>query len=130
DRDWLESSTPVPNWHDYCAQIETNREASLAQRSVLNNIYKNSLPKDLQLPGTYQTWRFNIRVKHKAKVLSAIFAAGLFASSHYASMAGIMADGFTPQADALSDEVINLFNDDHFDEHKAQKTCEVILGNI
>lgn len=130
DSDWLESNSPLPAWHDYSAQIETSRKTSLAQRSILNNIYENSLPRELQLPGRYQTWRFNIRVKHKAKVLSAIFAAGLFASSHYASMAGIMADGFTPQADALSNEVINLFNDGHFDEHKAQKTCEVILGNI
>ena len=130
DSDWLEIDAPLPAWHDYCNQIETNRKTSLAQRSALNDIYENSLPKEIQLPGNYQTWRFNIRVKDKSAVLSAIFNAGLFASSHYASVAGIMTDGFTPQAETLADEVVNLFNDDHFDKKQAQKICDVILRNI
>jgi hypothetical protein len=84
----------------------------------------------MQLPSRYQTWRFNIRVKNKQQVLSAIFDAGLFASSHYASLAGIMADGSAPHAEALADEIINLFNDEHFDEGKARQTCDVILRNL
>ena len=88
------------------------------------------LPKEIQLPQSYQTWRFNIRVKNKSQILNAIFNAGLFASSHYASMAGIMADGSAPHAELLADEVINLFNDEHFDEEKAQKICDVILRNL
>jgi len=130
ESDWLETDAPMPAWPDYCNQIETQSKISLVQRSALNNIYQNYLPKEIQLPGKYQTWRFNIRVKHKAEIISAIFNAGLFASSHYVSMAGIMADGFTPQADALADEVVNLFNDGHFDEMKARKTCDVILRNL
>jgi hypothetical protein len=61
--------------------------------------------------------------------LSAIFNAGLFASSHYASMAGVMAEGHAPQAEILADQVVNLFNDHHFDLQKAEKICEVILEN-
>jgi hypothetical protein len=75
-------------------------------------------------------WRFNIRVQNKSQILNAIFQAGLFASSHYASMAGIMADDSAPHAESLGDEVINLFNDEHFEEEKAQKTCDVILRNL
>jgi dTDP-4-amino-4,6-dideoxygalactose transaminase len=41
-----------------------------------------------------------------------------------------MAEGSAPRAEALADEVINLFNDDHFDEDKAQKICEVIRNHI
>jgi hypothetical protein len=130
DSDWLESDAPLPAWHDYCNQIEANRKTSLAHRSVLNNIYENSLPKEIQLPDNYQTWRFNIRVKDKAKVLNGIFDAGLFASSHYASLAGVMADGFTPQTETLANEVVNLFNDHHFDKMKTQKICDVILGKL
>jgi hypothetical protein len=61
--------------------------------------------------------------------MKAVFEAGLFASSHYASLAGIMADGQALQADSLANEVINLFNDYHFDTDKAMQICDLILEN-
>lgn len=130
DSDWLESDAPLPAWQEYCLQIENKLKTSLAQRAALNTIYENSLPQELQLPSSYQTWRFTIRVRDRSKVLNAIFNTGLFASSHYASLAGIMADGIAPQAEILAAEVVNLFNDHHFDAIKAQKICDVIIGNI
>jgi hypothetical protein len=130
DSDWLKIDASFPAWYDYSLQIEVGRNASLNHRSLLNQIYTSRLPKEIQLPQSFQTWRFNIRVKNKQQILDAIFNANLFASSHYASMAGIMADGFAPQAESLADEVVNLFNDEHFDEQKAQKTCNVILGKL
>jgi hypothetical protein len=130
DGDWLETDTPVAAWYDYRRQIETGLKHSLAQRSLLNQIYSSRLPREIQLPQPYQTWRFNIRIRNKARVLKAIFGTGLFASSHYASMAGVMAMGAAPQAASLADEVLNLFNDRHFDEGKAEQTCDVILENL
>lgn len=130
DSDWLKIDPPFPAWYDYSRQIETRRKASVIQRRSLNRIYESNLPKEVQLPPRYQTWRFNIRVENKSQILDAIFSAGLFASSHYASLAGIMADGFAPHAGALADEVVNLFNDEHFDEGKARQTCDVILRNL
>jgi hypothetical protein len=130
DSDWLQIDPPFPAWYDYSLQVEAKRSASLTCRELLNRIYALRLPKEIQLPQDYQVWRFNIRVRNKPQILNAIFNAGLFASSHYASMAGIMADGFAPHAESLADEVINLFNDEHFDEEKAQKTCDVILRNL
>ncbi|MCE9644492.1 MAG: hypothetical protein K8S20_00720 [Chloroflexi bacterium] len=130
DCDWLESGNSQVNWPEYRVQIESGLKTSLAGRSLINQIYENALPKEIQLPEQYQMWRFNIRVKEKARILGAIFEEGLFASSHYASLAGIMADGLTPQADSLAGEVINLFNDFHFDEKKAQKICDVIIRNL
>jgi hypothetical protein len=130
NNNWLQIDPPFPAWYDYSLQIESKRKDSLAHRSTLNSIYESRLPKEIQLPPGYQVWRFNIRVKNKPKILSAIFDAGLFASSHYVSMAGIMADGFAPHAGTLADEVINLFNDEHFDEEKARKTCDIILRNL
>jgi hypothetical protein len=61
--------------------------------------------------------------------MKAIFEAGLFASSHYASLAGIMAEGPAPHAAALASEVINLFNDHHFDADRAAQVCDLILEN-
>jgi hypothetical protein len=90
----------------------------------------NRLPPEIQLPPEYQTWRFNLRLKNKERVLGAIFAAGLFASSHYASLAGIMNHGQGLQAEILAEEIINLFNDHHFDPQKAEQVCAVILETL
>ncbi|HEX6269288.1 MAG TPA: hypothetical protein VFZ43_03555 [Anaerolineales bacterium] len=129
DTDWLETDAPLPEWRDYRQQIENGLRLALDQRGGLNEIYASRLPSELQLPQKYQTWRFNIRVKNKSKVMQAIFEAGLFASSHYASLAGIMAEGGAPYAEALASEVINLFNDHHFDADRAVRICDLILGN-
>ena len=102
----------------------------MQQRARLNEIYANLLPAEIQLPAAYQSWRFNLRVKDKEHVLKAIFSAGLFASSHYASLAGIMAPGECPQAEALANEIINLFNDHYFDPQKAEQVCALILETL
>jgi hypothetical protein len=130
DSDWLQIDPPFPAWYDYRRQIEIKRNDSLNHRTALNRIYESRLPKEIQLPQIYQTWRFNIHVKNKPKILNAIFNADLFASSHYVSLAGIMNEGLAPQAEFLANEVINLFNDEHFDEKKAHKICDVIIRNL
>ncbi len=130
DSDWLETATPLAAWYDYQQQIEAGLKASLEQRALLNHIYASRLPREIQLPQEYQTWRFNIRIKNKSRVLKAIFNSGLFASSHYASMADSLAEGIALQASTLAAEVVNLFNDRHFEEGKAQRICDVILENL
>lgn len=129
DMDWLESDAALREWDDYRLQIESGLKESLTGRAALNEIYVSHLPLELQLRQEYQLWRFNIRVKNKAKIMRAIFEAGLFASSHYVSLAGIMAVGSAPHADILADEVINLFNDHHFDAGRAAQICDLILEN-
>lgn len=126
EADWLETGADVPTWYDYRRPIESGLQASSKQRAGLNEIYAGCLPPDIQLPAAYQMWRFNIRVKNKTPLLRSIFEAGLFASSHYASLAGIMAKGRAPQAERLAGEIINLFNDHHFDAARAARLCELI----
>lgn len=126
DSGWLEASTDIPAWYDYRRRIESGLAASSARRAELNEIYASRLPLDIQLPAAYQTWRFNIRVKNKVRLLQSIFEAGLFASSHYASLASIMAEGRAPQAEKLAEEIINLFNDHHFDAERAARICDLI----
>ena len=130
DTDWLDTESSLPTWYDYWNQISSRLNESLAQRRMLNEIYASRLPKEIQLPPQFQTWRFNIRVKNRKGILDAIFNAGLFASSHYASLAGIMAEERAPQAEALADQVINLFNDHHFTVEQAERACEVIMENL
>lgn len=130
DSDWLQTDSDLPAWYDYRQQIETGLKASLNHRAAINEIYVRYLPPEIQLPPEYQTWRFNLRLKNKEQVLEAIFAAGLFASSHYASLAGIMAHGRGDQAEILAKEIVNLFNDQHFDPQKAGQVCAVIMETL
>lgn len=130
DSDWLQTEADLPAWYDYRQQIEASLKTSLKHRAPINEIYARRLPPEIQLPLEYQTWRFNLRLKDKERILEAIFAAGLFASSHYASLAGIMLSGRCPHAEILAKEVINLFNDHHFDPQKAEQVCAVILENL
>jgi len=130
DSDWLETDAPVAVWNDYCMQIERRLAGSLEHRASLNHVYAGMLPVDIQLPAAFQTWRFNIRVRDKQRILDAIFSSGLFASSHYASLAGIMEDGKAPQAEALERSIINLFNDHYFSLDQAEQVCKIILENL
>jgi hypothetical protein len=130
DSDWLDTETPMPSWDDYCQRVEIQLAESLKHRAILNSIYADRLPVEMQLPDGFQEWRFNIRVKNKQRVLNAIFASGLFASSHYASLVGIFGDGYGSHADVLANDVINLFNDQHFTIGQAEQVCQVVLNNL
>ncbi|HET9910172.1 MAG TPA: hypothetical protein VFQ23_26240 [Anaerolineales bacterium] len=130
DTNWLDTISNLPAWYDYRQKIQSHMDDSLAHRTTLNKIYSSQLPREIQLPNAYQSWRFNLRVKNKKRILDAIFKKGLFASSHYASLAGTMADGNAPQAEMLADEVINLFNDKHFTVEQANQVCEIITENL
>ena len=130
DSDWLQTDADLPAWYDYRQQIADGLKTSLQRRDALNAIYENFLPKEIQLAREYQSWRFNLRLENKDRVLKSIFSAGLFASSHYVSLAGIMTSGQCTQAETLADEIINLFNDHYFDAQKAEQICALIMENL
>lgn len=127
DGDWLQTDSVLPEWNEYRGLVQSALNPTLAQRAAINKIYVSRLPQEVQLPERYQTWRFNIRVPNKLQTMKAIFDHGLFASSHYASLAGIMSAGSAPVAEALANDVINLFNDQYFDAQMAERVCEIIL---
>jgi dTDP-4-amino-4,6-dideoxygalactose transaminase len=130
DSDWLDTESPVSSWSAYQQHIEANLRQSLEHRVSLNQIYAGMLPREIQLPAGFQVWRFNIRVRNKQRILDRIFSAGLFASSHYASLADIMGEEHAPHAEALAESVINLFNDRHFTPDQAEQVCKIILENL
>lgn len=130
DTDWLQSDDELMDWDSHRKQIEKGLVSSMRHRMEINEIYSSRLPGDIRLPEQYQTWRFNLRVRNKEEILTKIFGAGLFASSHYASLAGILADGHAPLAEALADGVLNLFNDHHFTPGMADRACDLILNAL
>ncbi len=127
DSDWLMTDAELIEWKIYHRLIEVGLELSLIQRSTLNKVYSTRLPEEIQLPPQYQTWRFSVRVKNQTQVIKAIFDAGLFASTHYASLAGVMSEGRAPVAESLAGEAVNLFNDHHFTAEMAGRICEIIV---
>jgi hypothetical protein len=129
DSDWLQTD-PATAWKMYQCQIADAGPGSRAHRMEVNAVYAARLPAEICLPERFQLWRFNIRVKNKAEVLKNIFDAGLFASSHYASLAGIFAPGSCPQTEALAGSVINLFNDNYYTVEMAERTCDIILRTL
>lgn len=109
-------------WNLNEGEVLAAMDAAIAHKEKLNAIYKKKLPKEIQLPGAYQHWRFNILVQNKEEILKALFDAGLFASSHYKALS----EESAPIATNLSAHVINLFNDFYYTEEQAIKTCEII----
>jgi hypothetical protein len=130
DSNWLQTDPSKVLWADHAEQVRIAKEKSIAHRRSINAVYNSLIPPELVLSGEYQLWRFNLRLPDKKKTLHAIFDAQLFASSHYASLAGIMGAGTCPAAERLASEVVNLFNDGHYTVELAEKTAKIILGSL
>lgn len=130
DSPWLQTERAMPKWKDYFRAMADVHLLTMRQRMTLNAVYAANLPAEIQFPQNYQLWRFNIQVSNKQRLLDALFAEGLFASSHYASLAGIFAPGIAPEAEKLAAGVVNLFNNHHFTPEMAEKACQVITKNL
>lgn len=112
------------NVKDYFNIVELKKVSILNQKKKINEIYTNNLPKSIQLGDSYNDWRFNIIVNNKDEILKEIFANDLFASNHFKPMSD-KKDEY-PVAHKLHSQVINLFNDFHYTEEQAYRTCEII----
>ena len=130
DSNWLQTDLDLPAWPAFAERVRNAKESSIAHRQSINAVYNSLIPPSLSLGEEYQLWRFNLRLPDKKKTLEAIFNAGLFASSHYASLGGIMGSGKFPSAEHLADEVVNLFNDIHYTLEMAEKTAKIVLGSL
>lgn len=112
-------------WCFDAALIDDKASVATMHRDKLNAIYHSSLPKSIQLQDEFQKWRFNILVDNKQSILEALFANGLFASSHYRPLMDT-----SHNAVWLHRHIINLFNDFHYSDEMAVKTCSIINSLI
>lgn len=106
-------------------QLYLKMDAMIAHKEKLNAVYRKMLPSAIQLPDAYQHWRFNILTDKKDEILKALFAEGLFASSHYKSLSN---DCIIAQN--LHEHMLNLFNDQYYTEEQVIRTCEIINSII
>lgn len=108
------------NWELDKTLFEVKKQEVNFHKEKLNAIYFEKLSCVNQLPVEFQNWRFNILIDKKEQILEALFAEGLFASSHYKTHATAF------NAENLHNNVINLFNDIYYTEEQALRTCEII----
>lgn len=127
ESDWLETDRALPAWPEYVDRVRRTLTETLEQRRLLNEVYNSIIPQELRLPERFQLWRYNLRLARPGAALKAIFDAGLFASSHYQSLVGIMGDGEAFHAGKLGSEILNLFNDHHYTVDMAERTAHIIL---
>jgi len=128
--DWLPRTRPRLSWAAYSRRVAAARRTAQRHKRVLNAVYRDALPPEIQLPPAFQHWRFNVLVPDPDRLAERLSAAGLFASRHYASLGGVFTRERFPAAEALHGWMVNLFNDRHFDESMAGRTAEVITAHL
>jgi len=130
DSDWLGDTSFSRRFTSYQKLISKKTVEMRKVKQSLNGIYREQLPKEIQLGKEFEVWRFNILVKDKKSLLKKIFSQKLFASSHYYPMTHVFGGVKAWSADRLYGSVINLFNDRRFDEEKTFKICEIINKHV
>jgi len=126
DSDWLDASEVETSWQDFRAQVLVRVNASTAHRAAINECYRRCLPREHCLPEAFWNWRFHVWVAEPQTLLHLIFAAGLFASSHYENLIPTFGPGQAPNAALLGGHVVNLFNDFRFDLTRAEATANLV----
>ena len=130
DGPWLDTRAPGKPPEEYRALVEQRAQGCYERKRRINEIYSAGIPEQVRLERLFQDWRFNILVEDKERLLASIFAAELFASSHYADMTGILSRGRSPVAERLHGRVVNLFNDRYYSEERAERTVALVRGHL
>jgi hypothetical protein len=130
DDDWLDGRDPAFPLAEYRDAVISEISRSRSRKTRINNYYRSVLPPEILLGEQWNNWRFCIRVKDKARLLKNIFSNGLFASSHYASLAGIFGPGDAPVTGRLHESVINLFNDRHISMNQVEELTFLVNKHV
>jgi hypothetical protein len=127
---WLDLRPPALPWSRHRERVGDALPGVMEHKSRLNEVYAMSLPADIQLAAPFQGWRFNVVVPAAQRLADRLFADGLFASRHYAPLAGSAGGSCHPVAEALHGSVVNLFNDLYFDVARADRACAVVRRHL
>lgn len=127
DSSWLDTSDPLCSWEDFKRHVASEVVKVRKIKREINLIYARRLPKDIQFPEAFNSWRFNILVRNKTGVCGAIQQEGLFASGHYEPLVDVFGMGEGRRARFLHKHVVNLFNDRYFSLEQAERLVDVLL---
>lgn len=130
DYPWLDCSQLKMTPAQYTGIIRTKLAKVEADKEIINAIYRNNLPKEIQWGEGYEDWRFMIRVENRDEVLKSIFEDGLFAGVNFPSVAWMFKGQHCKNAETEASHMINLFNDFRVNERMAYRICEMINKTI
>jgi hypothetical protein len=130
DSEWLDGSCPGRSFEAHKEMILARLPVVKVHKERLNRIYIQGIPPELCMAERFHHWRFNILVPRKERLLEAIFAEGLFASSHYSSLNGLFGVGADRHAQALHSRVVNLFNNERFTMEQAERMVEIVNQHV
>jgi hypothetical protein len=122
---WLDMETPEIGIEEFQFMVESRIEKSNLHKQSLNAIYAEQL-EAWATPVECQDWRFTILCDCQQELIRAIFAAGHFASTHFASLAPMFGPADVPAADWCGKQVVNLFNDFRYDEDRAGQLANFV----
>lgn len=125
---WLDTSLPRYPWDEYRALVEAELVQVERRKCEINEVYASSFPHSVQFPKEFQSWRFNIHVSNKERVLAAVMGAGFFASGHYDALNLTFGPGSGEMARLVSSQVVNFFNDRYFSTDQASRMVDVLIG--
>jgi hypothetical protein len=127
---WLDLREPEVGWDEYAISTREAVQTADRHKTALSSVYERELPDSIQFPREFQSWRFNIRLPSPERFLASAFAAGLFASRHYASLGPLLGSEAFPVAEGLRSTVVNLFNDRNFDEARALRMVDLVRRHL
>jgi hypothetical protein len=122
---WLDMRTPETGVEEFQFMVECRIEESVLHKESLNAIYAERL-EAWAAPAECRDWRFTLFCDCQQELIRAIFAAGHFASAHFASLAPMFGPGDVPVADWCGKRVVNLFNDFRYDEDRARQLANMV----
>lgn len=123
---WLDNKILPHSLEEYFQLISQKKAEAREKKAQNNAIYRQIIKPELWLGEEFDNWRFSILVRNKRQLLDSIFANGDFASSHYASLAGIFDTSQAPVAEIIHSQIVNLFNDYRCDEAMAKRVAKTV----
>jgi hypothetical protein len=131
DPRWIDLREPRVSWAEYSEAIVARSADVARHRAALSRLYSDRLPKEIQLDGSFQDWRFNVFVPEPGRLVAELFRVGLFASRHYASLGGgVFCEGSFPQTEKAHRSIVNLFNDLNYSVEQAERTAAIVVRHL
>jgi hypothetical protein len=115
---------------NYIEEIDSELQKQKVRKQKINDIYDEILPDELKFSHAHNNWRYLIFTDN-AKGLLKIFAQidNLFISNHYYPLSLLFQTEKAFIWESLHPKVLNLFNDNRYNEDMAYETAIIIKNN-
>ena len=127
------------NWLDGECSFQENHYTQIVKKEItridehkkiINNIYKNNIPQEIQLGTDYNNWRFMVKAKNRMTIIENVFQQNLFVGTNFPSVSKLFKAVESPYAELEAKNILNLFNDFRINESDALKICKIIHKSL